>query len=706
MAYTITKTDGNVLFTVADGDINTTTSLSIPGGNYVGYGEQLDNNLIHLLENFAGTSFPGGTSLEGQLCYRKDTKTLHVFTGSQGYLPVNGLIVAGSQPANAIPGNTWFNNTTEQYFFYDGTKWSLIGPTYTKNQGESGTIPVNVGDAVVVGNTHNILKLQYGNFVYAILSSDSPGTGFVPSPAIPGFPTIYPGITISNLITGAQINTNVVGNLTGDVTGNLTGTTVTALVLYGNLVGNVTATTVTATTVTATNLNGSLTGNFNSTNGVATNFSTGNAQITGGYTRGLTDSSVTTQQATNFSTGNAQITGGAVTGLTNLSATTAQATNLSSANVQATSLTATNLVATTLNTGIAQITGGYAKTLTNVYATLGQFVNFSTGNAQITGGNVNGVGTISATTGAFTNITTGTISVTGGSLTGLTTTTATNTQTTNFSTGNAQITGGAITNTPILGSTGNFTTAVATNFSSGNAQITGGSANNLDSLSATLGTLTTAISTNGSTTTLVARNFSSGNAVISGGNLDGAIVGGINPNAGTFTTLGVKSTSPSTSTTTGALTVGGGLGVAGSVFANQFNGSGAGLTGSAPNLSVNYATSAGNGGVTSVNGSTGAITVRGLGLGGETWHDVTGSRSQGVTYYNTHGYPIQVQGNFGCNGGGQGYIYIDGTLISHWAAQFNGCGGFSVNMPCIVPPGSSYMLANMGGGAQGWYELY
>ena len=90
---------------------------------------------------------------------------------------------------------------------------------------------------------------------------------------------------------------------------------------------------------------------------------------------------------------------------------------------------------------------------------------------------------------------------------------------------------------------------------------------------------------------------------------------------------------------------------------------------------------------------------------GQTWTDVTGSRSQGVTYYNTTGKTIQVSGNFGCNGGGQGYIYINGTLISFWQAQFNGCGGYSVNMPCLVPAGASYMLANMGGSARGWYEL-
>jgi len=120
-----------------------------------------------------------------------------------------------------------------------------------------------------------------------------------------------------------------------------------------------------------------------------------------------------------------------------------------------------------------------------------------------------------------------------------------------------------------------------------------------------------------------------------------------------------------------------------------------------------------NGNVLASDGTTWSSTTitssgakLGLGITGEVWNDVTGSRSQGVTYTNSRSYPIQVQGNFGCNGGGQGQIYINGVLVSYWAAQFNGCGGFSVNMPCIVPPGATYQLAAMGGAARGWYELY
>jgi len=148
------------------------------------------------------------------------------------------------------------------------------------------------------------------------------------------------------------------------------------------------------------------------------------------------------------------------------------------------------------------------------------------------------------------------------------------------------------------------------------------------------------------------------------------------------------------------------LGSNGQVTASQFNGSGAGLTGTAPSLSVNYAINAGIASTALNTSSFQGKSKLGLGITGEVWNDVTGSRSQGVTYTNNRSYPIQVQGNFGCNQGGQGQIYIDGVLISYWQAQFNGCGGFSVNMPCIVPAGSTYVLAAMNGSARGWYELY
>ena len=69
MAYTIVKSDGSILTTIADGTINTTsTSMGLPGRNYAGYGQTLDTNIVWQLENFADST-PPAHPLRGQLWY-------------------------------------------------------------------------------------------------------------------------------------------------------------------------------------------------------------------------------------------------------------------------------------------------------------------------------------------------------------------------------------------------------------------------------------------------------------------------------------------------------------------------------------------------------------------------------------------------------------------------------------------------------------
>jgi len=78
MAYTIVKTDGSVLTTIADGTINTTsTSLGLPGRNYAGYGQSLDTNFVHLTENFADTT-PPSNPIRGQLWYNTSDTTMYI----------------------------------------------------------------------------------------------------------------------------------------------------------------------------------------------------------------------------------------------------------------------------------------------------------------------------------------------------------------------------------------------------------------------------------------------------------------------------------------------------------------------------------------------------------------------------------------------------------------------------------------------------
>ena len=66
MAYTINLTNGTIFATIADGTINTSSSMTLIGKNYAGYGQFLDDNFIHLLENGANSTAPGAP-LSGQL---------------------------------------------------------------------------------------------------------------------------------------------------------------------------------------------------------------------------------------------------------------------------------------------------------------------------------------------------------------------------------------------------------------------------------------------------------------------------------------------------------------------------------------------------------------------------------------------------------------------------------------------------------------
>jgi hypothetical protein len=116
MAYTILKSNGTTLTTIADGTINTTaSSLGLPGRNYAGYGNVLDTNFVHVMENFANTS-PPPNPIQGQLWYNTNNNTLNICptdyisnanawltlaqSGSSGTTTFGTLVVTGNITAN------------------------------------------------------------------------------------------------------------------------------------------------------------------------------------------------------------------------------------------------------------------------------------------------------------------------------------------------------------------------------------------------------------------------------------------------------------------------------------------------------------------------------------------------------------------------------------------------------------------------------
>ena len=67
MPYNLSLTNNNLLTTLEDGQINTSsTSITLIGKNYPGYGTFMNENFIQLVENFAAGSSPSNP-LPGQL---------------------------------------------------------------------------------------------------------------------------------------------------------------------------------------------------------------------------------------------------------------------------------------------------------------------------------------------------------------------------------------------------------------------------------------------------------------------------------------------------------------------------------------------------------------------------------------------------------------------------------------------------------------
>lgn len=102
--------------------------------------------------------------------------------------------------------------------------------------------------------------------------------------------------------------------------------------------------------------------------------------------------------------------------------------------------------------------------------------------------------------------------------------------------------------------------------------------------------------------------------------------------------------------------------------------------------------------------SAAPTVVKGLGINGETWHDVASSRGFNSTYTNENTYPIAVSATATCAVTSEIHAYVSGVLVAWYQWQFNGCGSYGGTF-IIVPPGATYRL-DSGQGVYQWKELY
>jgi len=195
MAYIVNKTDGTAVTTITDGTIDNTTSLTLFGKSYSGFGELLNEDLVKLLENSASTSAPT-SPLKGEVWFDTTVNQLKVYDGTS-FKPTGGAKSQASAPTSPSAGDLWMDSSNSQLYFYTGSAWILAGPVYTSGQTLSGfKIETVTNDSAV---SKVIASMYSGNTRVAILSAE----GFTPGTTITGFATISAGITLNSTL-GAQ----------------------------------------------------------------------------------------------------------------------------------------------------------------------------------------------------------------------------------------------------------------------------------------------------------------------------------------------------------------------------------------------------------------------------------------------------------------------------------------------------------------------
>lgn len=203
MSYDVNFTNilKNNKITVEDQVINKTTSLSFVGKHYMGYGNVLAENFLHLLENFANDTAPLNP-IEGQLWYDTTVKNqlLKVYDGSN-WNPAGSVKKSVSAPSvdKSVSGDLWVDLSTNQLFMYSGTTWDLIGPQYSAGL-KSGPLVEIIDD--ILSTPYAVMVVYSNNERVAIFSSNE----FTPKILINGFDKIKKGINLSTSSLTTDVN--------------------------------------------------------------------------------------------------------------------------------------------------------------------------------------------------------------------------------------------------------------------------------------------------------------------------------------------------------------------------------------------------------------------------------------------------------------------------------------------------------------------
>lgn len=201
MSTKIYKFDGSLLTTVADSTLNTTSSsIRIPGSYYENYGQAVMEDILWVMQNFAGLVEPP-YPVVGQTWFDTSKKVMKTWDGIS-WLSTGSILVSSTSPGNGENvGDLWYDTVNKQLKIWNGSAWDIVGPlgsAVNLDPISNDIIPnhskfesVRLSDGV---NSHQVWRWTIGGTVIMILSLDSV---FTPAPAIPGFTVLSPGLNFN-----------------------------------------------------------------------------------------------------------------------------------------------------------------------------------------------------------------------------------------------------------------------------------------------------------------------------------------------------------------------------------------------------------------------------------------------------------------------------------------------------------------------------
>ena len=205
MAYTLNKTNGDLLTVLADGTTDTsTTNLTLVGKNATSYGEAINENFIKIMESFSSSVAPS-VPLQGQLWWDSTNKQLSVYQGT-AWKVFSHAVPSASAPSSApTAGDLWWDTINGQLRGYTGSAWTLIGPQ----------TPVGAATTDFQGNaatdtssaSHTVGNVIVNNKLAAIFSTDA--TAFTPAFTYPtsGITKVNPGLNFTSTAEPTAIST-------------------------------------------------------------------------------------------------------------------------------------------------------------------------------------------------------------------------------------------------------------------------------------------------------------------------------------------------------------------------------------------------------------------------------------------------------------------------------------------------------------------